>query len=66
MDLVTGALGMLQSKLLELLSNEYKLQTGVKDQIRSLTPELDHMHAVLLKIGKVPLDELDEQAKLWA
>ncbi|CAN6270707.1 unnamed protein product [Urochloa humidicola] len=66
MDLVTGALSMLQSKLLELLNNEYKLQKGVKDQIRSLTPELENMHAVLHKIGNVPLDDLDEQAKLWA
>jgi disease resistance protein RPM1 len=66
MDLVTGALGKLPSKLLKLLSDEYKLQTGVKDQIRRLTRELESMHAALRKLAQVPPDELDELVLLWA
>jgi hypothetical protein len=30
MDLVTGAMGALPGKILELLKEEYKLQTGVR------------------------------------
>src|SRR5579883_3225916 len=66
MDLVAGALGKLPSKLLELLKDEYKLQTGVKDQIRHLTRELQSMHAALQKVARVPPDELDKLVLLWA
>jgi disease resistance protein RPM1 len=61
MDLVAGALGKLPSKLLELLRDEYKLQTSVKDQIRRITRELESMHAALRKLA-----ELDELVLLWA
>ena len=63
MDLVAGALGKLPSKLLELLKDEYKLQSGVKDRIRSLSLELERTHAVLRKVAAVP-DELDELVRL--
>jgi len=66
MDLVTGALGKLPSKLLELLKDEYKLQTGVKDQIRRLSRELTSMHEALDKVAKVPPDQLDKPVLLWA
>ncbi|CAL4983714.1 unnamed protein product [Urochloa decumbens] len=66
MDLVTGALGKLPSKLLVLLRDEYKLQTGVKDQIRRLTRELESIHATLRKVAQAPPDQLDEQVRLWA
>jgi hypothetical protein len=66
MDLVTGALGKLPSKVLELLKDEYKLQTGVKDRIRSGARELESMHAVLRKVAQVPPHELDELVLLWA
>ena len=66
MDLVTGALGKLPSKLLELLKDEYKLQTGVKDQIRHLSRELTSMHEALDKVAKVPPDQLDKPVLLWA
>ena len=65
MDLVTGALGKLPSKLLELLKDEYKLQTGVKDQIRRLSRELTSMHEALDKVAKVPPDQLDKPVLLW-
>ncbi|CAL5079669.1 unnamed protein product [Urochloa decumbens] len=63
MDVV---LGKLPSKLLELLKDEYKLQTGVKDQISSCSRELENMCAVLRKVAQVPPDELDELVRLWA
>ena len=66
MDLVTGALGKLPSKLLELLKDEYKLQTGVKDQIRRLSRELTSMHEALDKVAKVPPDQLDKPVLRWA
>ncbi|KAG0531027.1 hypothetical protein BDA96_05G238900 [Sorghum bicolor] len=66
MDLVTGALGMLPSKLLELLKDEYKLQKGVKVKVQSLSRELECMHAALRKVAAVPWDQLDEQVKIWA
>ncbi|CAN6222460.1 unnamed protein product [Urochloa humidicola] len=66
MDVVTGALGKLPSRLLELLKDEYKLQTGVKDQISCCSRELEKMRAFLSKVAQVPPDELDELVRLWA
>ncbi|CAD6252457.1 unnamed protein product [Miscanthus lutarioriparius] len=66
MDLVTGALGLLPSKLLELLKDEYKLQKGVRVKVQSLSLELESMHAALRKVAAVPWDQLDEQVKVWA
>ena len=66
MDLVTGALRMLPSKLLELLKEEYKLQKGVRVKVQSLSRELECMHAALRRVAAVPWDQLDEQVKIWA
>ena len=66
MDLVTGALGLLPSKLLELLKDEYKLQKDVRVKVQSLSRELECMHAALRKVAAVPWDQLDEQDKVWA
>jgi ATPase subunit of ABC transporter with duplicated ATPase domains len=66
MDLATGAMGSLLPKLAELLSEEYKLQKGVKEGIRSLEKEMKSMHAALRVVGEVPRDQLDELVKLWA
>ncbi|KAJ1277317.1 hypothetical protein BS78_05G285500 [Paspalum vaginatum] len=65
-DLVMGAMSSLIPKLTELLKEEYNLQTGVKEKVRSLTVELEHSQAALRKAAQVPWDELDEQVKLWA
>ncbi|WVZ48960.1 hypothetical protein U9M48_000345, partial [Paspalum notatum var. saurae] len=65
-DLVMGAMPSLIPKLTELLKEEYNLQTGMKERIRSLTVELEHSQAALCKVAQVPWDELDEQVKLWA
>ncbi|KAF7046769.1 hypothetical protein CFC21_055770 [Triticum aestivum] len=66
MDLATGAMGSLLLKLGQLLKEEYKLQTGVKEDVEYLERELKSMHAALRKVGDVPRDQLDEQVKLWA
>nr|TKW22690.1 hypothetical protein SEVIR_4G244700v2 [Setaria viridis] len=66
MDLVTGAIGSIISKLAELLAAEYKLQAGVKQRIESLTRELESAHAFLQEIDKVPPDQLNKQVRIWA
>ncbi|KAJ1276161.1 hypothetical protein BS78_05G193000 [Paspalum vaginatum] len=66
MDMVTGVIGKLPSKLLDLLKSQYKLQTGVKDKVRFLSQELECMHAVLCKVAQVPSDQLNEMVRLWA
>ncbi|TVU41036.1 hypothetical protein EJB05_14526, partial [Eragrostis curvula] len=66
MDLVTGPIGKLVPKLLQLLKDEYKLQKDVWKQVKYLADELMSMHAALGKVAQVPYYELDEQVKLWA
>ncbi|WVZ49957.1 hypothetical protein U9M48_001268, partial [Paspalum notatum var. saurae] len=66
MSVVTGALGSIIPKLLQLLRDEYKLQKGVKKQVRWLSDELNSIYAFLSKVAEVPWDRLDEQVKVWA
>src|SRR5512139_3928807 len=66
MELVTGAMGSLLPKLGELLKDEYDLQTGMKEKVKSLSRELESVHAVLRKVGEVTPEQLDELVKLWA
>ncbi|CAM0146814.1 unnamed protein product [Urochloa decumbens] len=65
MELVAGAMGSLLPKLGELLKEEYGLQKGVREKIKSLSRELQVVHAVLRKIGDVPSEQLDELVSLW-
>ncbi|CAO2150431.1 unnamed protein product [Urochloa humidicola] len=66
MDLVAGVLGNLPSKLLELLSDEYKLQTGIHEQVKFLSREVESMHIALCKVAEVPMENLDPQVQLWS
>ncbi|XP_034587419.1 putative disease resistance RPP13-like protein 3 isoform X4 [Setaria viridis] len=67
MDLVTGAVGSLASKLLQLLGEEYKLQTtGLRKQVESLSAELQSIRPFLDTVANVPWYLLDEQTKVWA
>ncbi|GJN04954.1 hypothetical protein PR202_ga22539 [Eleusine coracana subsp. coracana] len=53
-------------KLAELLIGEYNLQKEVKGGIIFLQSELEHIKVALEKISKTPVDQLDEQDKIWA
>jgi len=66
MSVVTGALGSLGPKLLQLLHGEYKLQKGVRKQVESLSRELDSIYPLLHKVSDVPWDQLDKQVKVLA
>uniref|UniRef100_A0ACD5VAF6 Uncharacterized protein n=1 Tax=Avena sativa TaxID=4498 RepID=A0ACD5VAF6_AVESA len=66
MNLVSGAMGSLLPKLIELVKDEYKLPKIVKEGVRSLEKEMKSMHAALRKVAEVPRDQLDEQVNLWA
>ncbi|XP_066336057.1 disease resistance protein RGA5-like [Miscanthus floridulus] len=66
MSVVTGALGSLAPKLLQLLHDEYKLQKGVKKQVQWLHRELESIYAFLGEVAEVPWDRLNGQVKVWA
>ncbi|KQJ92582.1 putative disease resistance RPP13-like protein 2 [Brachypodium distachyon] len=66
MELATGAMSSLLPKLAELVEGEYKLQTGVKKDVESLSRELESIEVALAKVAEVPLDQLDKQVRLWA
>jgi aspartate/tyrosine/aromatic aminotransferase len=66
MDLATGAMGSLIPKLVELLKEEYRIQTRVKKDVEFLEREMKSMEAALRKVAMVARDQLDEQVKIWA
>ncbi|KAF7005774.1 hypothetical protein CFC21_020875 [Triticum aestivum] len=66
MDVATGAMGTLLPKLLEVLREEYKLPSSVREGIKSLEKEMKSMHLALCKVAEVPRERLDRQVKHWA
>ncbi|CAO2152184.1 unnamed protein product [Urochloa humidicola] len=66
MELATAALSSLLPKLGTLLSDEYKLQKGVRAEIRFLQAEMESMQAALDKVSNLPPDQIDGVHKIWA
>ncbi|CAO2142954.1 unnamed protein product [Urochloa humidicola] len=66
MDMVTGAIGSIGPKLLELLKDEYKLHKDLSKEVKYLSDELESVHATLRKVVEGPWDMLDEEVKIWA
>jgi Ni2+-binding GTPase involved in maturation of urease and hydrogenase len=66
-ELITGAMGTLLPKLGDLITEEYKLQKGIRGEIMFLKTEMESMQAALLKVSEAPIDQPpDIQVKLWA
>ena len=65
MDLATEALGNLLPKLVQLLQDEYNLQTGAKKDIQFLSSELETIRIALREVGKVPREQLGDLQRVW-
>jgi len=65
MEIAKGTLSSVITKLGVLLTEEYKLQRGVKGEIRFLQSDLESMKGALEKVSNTPPDQLDIQDKIW-
>jgi ATPase subunit of ABC transporter with duplicated ATPase domains len=66
MEIVTGALPTVLTKLGDLLVGEYNLHKRLKGEIRVLEAELRSMQGALEKVSSTPADQVDSQDKIWA
>jgi len=67
MEVVTGAMGSLLSKLGDLLKEEYNLQKNVRVDIMFLIAEFESMQGALKMVSKAPMDQQPSiLVKLWA
>jgi len=67
MEVITGVMGSLLSKLGDLLKDEYNLQKGVRGEIMFLKAEFERMQAALLMVSEAPMDQQPSiLVKLWA
>ncbi|KAL6907782.1 hypothetical protein ACP4OV_001952 [Aristida adscensionis] len=66
MELAMGAMAPLVPKLLELLSDEYVVQKGLKPEVESLSKELRMIYASLEEVSQVQPDDLRKPDKEWA
>ncbi|XP_062200410.1 disease resistance protein RGA5-like isoform X2 [Phragmites australis] len=66
MELATAALGSLLPKLGSLLTDEYKLQKGLRGEIKFLQAEMESMQAALDEVSKRPAHQIRDLDKIWA
>uniref|UniRef100_A0A0D9XS88 Jacalin-type lectin domain-containing protein n=1 Tax=Leersia perrieri TaxID=77586 RepID=A0A0D9XS88_9ORYZ len=64
MEIVTGAMHTLLPKLDTLLTGEYNLQRGLRDEIRFLKAELESMQAALTRVSEAQMT--DNMVRIWA
>lgn len=65
MELTTAAVSSLLPKLAALLTDEYKLQKGVRGEIKFLQAEMESMQAVIRDLSMQPADQIDNLDKIW-
>ncbi|KAF8685266.1 hypothetical protein HU200_044088 [Digitaria exilis] len=66
MEIITGALPSVITKLTDLATGEYNLQKGLKNDIKFLQEELMAMKGALEDISKVPPHQLPNGDDIWA
>ena len=66
MEVVTGALPSVITKLAGLAAGEYNLQKGLKGEIKFLQEELESMKGALEDISRTPADQLPNNDKIWS
>lgn len=65
MDLAMAAVSNLLPKLGALLSDEYKLQKGMRGEIKFLLAEMESMQAALNRVYMLPGHHIDDLVKIW-